>query len=270
MNHPNNPSDNEPNDIAISQQFREALARHELQIYYQPTVDSQTKQIVGVEALLRWHHPTLGVIMPDVFIPIAHKTDLIISITEWILMSVCQQHRIWKQANHNIYVAVNVTAPQFEAQNFSETVAQVLRQTDMDPGYLKIEITEELALKAGGKTENLRRLSEMGIEVMLDDFGKGYSSLGYLQSEHIRFVKIDKLLIQGIGSDSTTSERSQMIIKAIVELAQSLDIKTIAEGVESEEQFEFLKQIGCEIVQGYLFGKPMFANELIKHLSKLS
>ncbi len=255
-------------DVSISQQLQGILDRNELELYYQPLLSSSSGKIVGVEALVRWHHPHWGLVMPDQFIQIATKNEMIIPITDWIIMTACKQHKAWQKLGFDLFVSINATAIQFELPTFVDTVAHILRVNDMEAKWLKIEITEDIALNTENSQTSLNELHKLGVDIAIDDFGKGYSSLDYLQQRYVDVIKIDKLLTQGIGGNPELDERSQSIIKAINELAHNLGIRVVAEGVENEKQLTFLNAIGCDIIQGYLIGKPMPANDLLNLLQE--
>ena len=256
-------------DATLSQQLQGAIERDELVLHYQPLQESLTGEIIGVEALLRWQHPYWGIIMPDQFISVARKRELIIPITEWILRTVTKQQKNWKEEGYNVFVSINVTSVQFETREFVEAIAWVLSQKELEPQHLKIEITEDIALSGGSSEMYLQEISKLGVEIAIDDFGKGYSSFDYLQKDYLNYIKIDQFLTRGIGSSPELSKRSKEIIGAIIELAHRLNIKVVVEGVETEEQYNFLLEIGCDIIQGYWVGRPMSASDLLAFMTGL-
>ena len=250
--------------LTLEQDLHEALANHELEIYYQPLNKIGVKRsIIGVEALLRWHHPKQSMISPVDFIGIAEDTGLIIPIGEWVLMSACQQVKEWEKKGHGKFgVNINLSPRQFIDSNLVSVVENVLNVTGIDPGQLDLEITESTAMFSIDKTiKILHELKGLGVQISIDDFGTGYSSLSYLQRMPIDNLKIDRSFIKNIQE----SENDQAFVKTIVTMAHTLGMKVIAEGVELEEQFILLKEMQCEIAQGYLFSKPLPAED-IEHL----
>lgn len=241
-----------------------ALEQQEFQLHYQPQVNLITGRIIGVEALLRWYQPELGWVTPDRFISIAEETGLIVQIGEWVLQTACSQAKAWQEACQiATRISVNLSARQFRQPNLAEKVAEILRQTELDPDLLVLELTETCVMENVEDTiVTLRALQAMGIHISIDDFGTGYSSLNYLKRFPIDVLKIDRSFVQEI----TTDTNDAAIAKAIIAMAQSLQLKVIAEGVESEEQYTFLRQSGCYAMQGYLFSRPVVAAELEKLL----
>ncbi|WP_421654852.1 putative bifunctional diguanylate cyclase/phosphodiesterase [Leptothermofonsia sp. ETS-13] len=255
--------------LAVEQQQMEsklnaALANQEFQLYYQPQVNLVTGRIIGAEALLRWRNPELGMVQPDKFIAIAEDTDLIIPIGEWVLKTACAQAKAWQSANHlSFQISVNLSARQFRQENLVEKVASALKETGLSANVLVLELTETIFMEDVEITiPILKDLKEMGIGISIDDFGTGYSSLNYLKRFPIDKLKIDRSFVQKI----TTDPNDAAISKAIIAMAQSLQLKVIAEGVETEGQFNFLRQSGCHAMQGYLFSPPLPAEEFEKLL----
>ena len=242
--------------LTLEQDLHEALTKNQLQIYYQPqnAIDSG-REIVGTEALLRWHHPERGLIQPDDFISIAEDTGLIVPIGEWVLITACEQIKLWEeQGYHNMTISVNLSPRQFIHDNLITSVQQALALSKIKPAQLDLEITESTAMHAIDKTiDILHKLKKLGVNISIDDFGTGYSSLSYLQKMPIDNLKIDRSFIKNLHKSS----RDKAFVEAIVTMAHTLGMKTIAEGVELEEQFTFLQAIECEIAQGYLFSKPV-------------
>ncbi len=235
--------------IEIERGLREA----EFEVYYQPIVSLSTHKIEGFEALIRWNHPERGLVPPNEFISIAEKTNLIIPMGRWLLNEVCHQTRKWNQIQR-LFASVNASPNQFLKGNFLEDVIISLEETGLERSLLKIEITESLAVKNmeyGKKV--LNDLSMMGVDVSMDDFGTGYSSLAYLRSFPFKTLKIDMVFISALEE----SKEDREIVKAIITMAKSLNLKTIAEGVETEYQKQFLIDNGCDSFQGYLFSKPL-------------
>lgn len=253
--------------LALENSLRKALERHEFLLHYQPQVDLRTEQITGMEALLRWQHPDLGVVYPAEFISLAEETGLIVPLGEWVLRSACAQNKQWQKAGlPKLAVAVNLSARQFQHQDLVETVARILRETGMDPRYLELEITESVAMQNADYTiVVLRELKDMGIQIAMDDFGTGYSSLSYLKKFPIDTLKIDQSFIRDLSSDPNDAA----IANAIIVLAHSLKLKVVAEGVETGDQRSFLKQRLCDKIQGFLFSSPLPA-DMFEHLVRQS
>ncbi len=250
--------------LAIKENLRYALKRDELSIYYQPRVDIQTGRLVAVEALLRWQNPELGFVSPAEFIPIAEETNLIVPIGEWVLYHACWQNKIWQDAGlPPIRVSVNLSPCQFKQNNLIEIVDRILHKTKLDTAYLELEITESLLVDDIERAiATLWQLKNRGISIALDDFGTGYSSLSYLQKLPINTLKIDRAFVTNIA----TNPDDAAISRAIVALAQSLKLNITAEGVETQPQLNYLKNLGCHEVQGYYFGKPLSAANLSNFL----
>ncbi|OHC63896.1 MAG: diguanylate cyclase [Rhodocyclales bacterium GWA2_65_20] len=245
--------------LAMEADLRHAIERDELFLEYQPCVDAATGSLVGVEALLRWRHPERGLIAPDHFIPVADESGIIVGIGEWVLQAACSQGRVWQEAGFDIYVSVNVSAVQFAQPRTLEVVSRVLHETGLQPGNLQLEITESVLMHdAGSAVGMLRALKNMGLRISVDDFGTGYSSLSYLKRFPIDVLKIDKSFVY----DLPDAGEDAAITRAIIALARSLKLGTVAEGVETEAQARFLQAEGCDRFQGYFFGRPMDAKAL--------
>ncbi|TCS70650.1 EAL domain-containing protein [Effusibacillus lacus] len=241
--------------LALETDLRKALDRQEFVLYYQPKVDMQTGQIVGMETLIRWEHPDLGTVSPAEFISLAEETGLIIPIGEWVLHTACKQNKAWQQAGFSpLRVAVNLSARQFRQTDLVATVARVLHETGLDPEYLELEITESIALENADRTiATLNELRTLGVRISIDDFGTGYSSLSYLKKFPIDTLKIDRSFVREI--DTNLSDAA--IVTAIITLAHSLNLKVVAEGVETPVQQAFLLKQKCDEMQGYLFSRPV-------------
>ena len=238
----------------LERDLHRALENNELELYYQPIVDASSHEIGAFEALLRWRHPTRGYISPLEFIPLAESSDLIVAIGGWVLRAACAEAARWPV---NIVVSVNVSALQFKAGTLVDAVRTSLREAELPAHRLKIEITESIMLQATEKNSAiLHTLNEMGVRIMLDDFGTGYSSLSYLRHFPFDTIKIDKSFVQNLDENSAIA-----ILKAVSELAASLGMKTIAEGVETLTQAQLVVRLGCTELQGYLFGRPAPAEE---------
>jgi diguanylate cyclase (GGDEF)-like protein/PAS domain S-box-containing protein len=246
--------------LTLENDLHRALERNELVLYYQPKVNAATRIITGMEALIRWNHPEKGLIPPMQFIPIAETSGLIMPIGEFVIRTVCRQIQTWQKAGYKpINVALNVSSHQFKKQDLAGIIKAALQDTMISPNCLGLEITESVLM---GNTEKelqiLTELSNLGIGLAIDDFGTGYSSLSYLKQLPLDYLKIDKSFIDGVTSDS----RDQAIVRATIVMAHGLNMKTIAEGVETEAQLTFLQAHGCDEIQGYLFSRPLPADQI--------
>ena len=250
--------------LALESSLRRALERNEMVLYYQPKIDLKTGRIVSAEALLRWKHPDLGLVLPAQFIALAEETGLIIPIGTWALREACRQNRAWQEAGLlSISVAVNLSARQFDDNTLYDTIADVLAASDLNPTWLELEITESLVMRNAEYTiDVLERLHDMGIHLSIDDFGTGYSSLGYLKRFPVDSLKVDRSFILDAPQDTDDAA----ITQAIIAMSHSLGLKVVAEGVETEEQLEFLRALKCDQVQGYIFSEPLLADEFAKLL----
>lgn len=241
--------------LELERDLHDALKNKEFVVYYQPQIDTSTCSVVGMEALIRWQHPTRGLVFPDKFIGLAEETGLIIPIGEWVLREACQQNQRWSQAGLGLLrVGVNLSAKQFSAPGLVAMVQQVLEQTGLPPSQLDIEVTESIAM--GDYTcaiEVLQALQDLGVKTSMDDFGTGYSSLSYLQRLPLNTLKIDRAFIKDIVGEGENGE----IAGAIVALAKCLGMHLIAEGVETRAQCQFISRLGCDEIQGYYFSKPV-------------
>jgi len=252
--------------IEIERELRYAIERNELILHYQPIIDLKSENIVGAEALLRWQHPVKGLIPPMEFIPIAEETGLIKDIGSWVIREACRQNGFWqKQCLPSIRVAINISAYQFQQENLLDNIKNALREANLAPSQLSIEITETVAMQdINFTTEIVKLMVEYGLSIALDDFGTGYSSLNYLKTLPINVVKIDKTFIKDL--DAKRNEKK--IAQAIITLAHGLNCKVIAEGVEKKEELDFLMHQNCDYAQGYLFYKPLSSvdfEELLRH-----
>lgn len=253
--------------ITLKNGLHRAIEQEQLRIYYQPQVDIKSNRIVGLEALIRWDHPELGMISPAEFIPIAEESGLIIPIGEWMLKEVCRQYGKWK--GHGIApptVSINLSVRQFRDPDLVQTIKNTLRQTKMDPSCLELEITESISMHNVEEIiQLLHAIRELKIKVSVDDFGTGHSSLSYLMQLPVDTLKIDKSFIKNLPSSDNVS-----IVKAIIDMAHALDLTVTAEGVENEEELQFLKEHGCDKVQGYFFSRPVEADEIERMLTQQS
>lgn len=244
----------------LEEDLRHALDRQEFVLYYQPQIDIMTGKMVGVEALIRWNHPTKGCISPAKFIPLAEETGLIVPIGEWVIRTACRQSTEWrKKGFSDVRISVNLSAKQFQQPDFVEMLMEIIEETDMNSELLDLEITESLAMLDIELTKKiLQKLRTMKINISLDDFGTGYSSLNYLKQLPINTVKIDKTFVDNITVDTS----QQTIAKAVIDLSHNMALQVIAEGVETWDQFSFLKFQKCDKVQGYLFSRPLSLEEI--------
>ena len=248
--------------LQIESQLRRALELNELEVYYQPIVESATGDIVGAEALLRWNNASMGVIPPDKFIPLAEESGLIISIGDWVLDTACKQMKQWQiDTGLDLTIAVNVSPRQFRDGNFVDSVKNILSRYNLTPHFLELEITERLILDDSIETSDIfESLDEMGVKLSIDDFGTGYSALGYLKSYPFDTLKIDKSFVQ----DVIEEKEDAALVTAIITMAHSLGLKVIAEGVEEASQLEFLNSRECDYAQGYYFNRPVPAADFAK------
>jgi diguanylate cyclase (GGDEF)-like protein len=251
--------------LAMESELRHAVEREELFLQFQPCLSAVLGRTIAAEALVRWRHPRRGLVPPDRFVPIADEAGLIVDIGEWVLRQSCRQGREWHdQGFDHLAVSVNVSAVQFGQPRLLDAVSRSLRDTGFRPECLTLEITESVIMHdAESAAGMLRALKNMGVKIAVDDFGTGYSSLSYLKRFPIDILKIDKSFVQAVGSN----DEDTAIVRAIIALAKSLHLVTIAEGVETHEQAEFLRREGCDRFQGYYFSRPMDPGVLMERLS---
>jgi EAL domain-containing protein (putative c-di-GMP-specific phosphodiesterase class I) len=250
--------------LATEADLRVALERKQFEVFYQPLVDLHSGCLCGFEALLRWNHPTRGLVMPGLFIPSAEELGIIKSIGAWVLSQACADA---VQYFGGTKVAVNLSPIQLEDDEVVGTVSAALSASGLDPTRLEIEITESALLNKNARTiALLRRLHDLGLSIALDDFGTGYSSLSYLRSFPFDVIKIDRLFI----SEMATREDCTAIVGAIVSLADKLGMTTTAEGVETDEQLRLVRDLGCTTVQGYLIGRPQPIHKVIEYIEATS
>ena len=247
--------------IELQSQLELAIEREEFVVHYQPIVTLQTEAIVGVEALVRWNHPERGLLPPSEFLEEAEKTDQILHIDRWVLGEACRQVRTWQKARpaaRDLFVCVNASARQLQRPGFADEVTEALRSSELAPEDLTIEITETALVRdTKAAAGQLKMLKELGVKLALDDFGTGYSSLTHLLTFPIDIIKIDRSFVSAIGDE----ERSKVAL-ALVKLAETLHLKSVAEGIETEDQLDFLRSLDCELGQGYYFAKPLDSLQL--------
>ena len=248
--------------LELENKLRRALERQQFELYFQPRVDLQTRRVVGAEALIRWQVSEHEIVPPARFIPIAEETGLIAPIGKWVLRTACAQNKAWQDAGMEPFViSVNVSARQFRRENFASTVAEVLRDTGLEPRYLEIELTESAVMHDAEQfIAMLDELNELGVQISLDDFGTGYSSLSYLKRLPVDRLKVDRSFVQDIVTDADDAT----IVRTIIALGHNLGLKVVAEGVENEQQIEFLRGNACDELQGYYFARPMSARDFAR------
>jgi diguanylate cyclase (GGDEF)-like protein/PAS domain S-box-containing protein len=245
----------------LQAQMRGALKNQEFELYYQPQIDFSNGEVLGVEALIRWNHPVKGLISPAIFIPLAEESGFIVPLGEWVLNEAVRQAQEWAHAGgQGLTIAVNISAIQFSRSNFLEIVTQALEQSGLAPHLLELELTESVLLKDMENTfATIRQLKQLGISLSIDDFGTGYSSLSYLKKINVDKLKIDQSFVRDICDDPD----DVAIVRAIIQLGKALELRVIAEGVETAEQAVLLKNSGCDEAQGYLYGRPQKAADLV-------
>jgi diguanylate cyclase (GGDEF)-like protein len=247
--------------LEFERELRYALERNQFELHFQPIIDAQSGRMVGAEALVRWRHPERGLIYPEKFLPTAEQTDLMVDLGAWVLSTACREASGWQTYGAAPRVAVNVSARQFERDDFVKRVAETLAATGIPPGQLELELTESV-MQRGQSRAAVAALRRMGVGISIDDFGTGFSSLSYLKAFPVDTLKIDRSFVANVTSDT----RDAAIVRAIVAMAHNLDIGVVAEGVETAAQFEFLRQHGCDQVQGYYFGRPTNAAAMLERL----
>lgn len=254
--------------LELEHDMRIALAEEQFVLYYQPKIDIGTSWVVGMEALVRWRHPVKGLISPDTFIPLAEESGLILPLGEWVLRTACRQLNDWQQQNiPGLQISVNLSQIQFRQTDLPAMIASIIAQEGIDSDLLELEITESVAMENPQKTiESLQKLHNLGIRLALDDFGTGYSSLNYLKQFPINSVKLDRSFIKDIETDPNDAA----ICAATISLADSLGLNVVAEGVETPQQYEYLKRLNCHTIQGYYFCKPLPIKEVVAYIECLN
>lgn len=252
--------------LSLEADLRLAISRNELVLHYQPQVSVATGTIIGVEALIRWQHPVRGLLSPSVFIGIAEDSGLIFDIGNWVLREACRQQRLWSMCHvPPLRMAINISAVQFRRNNFSEVVQQIITETGIDPGFIELELTENIAMHHADDVLNtLRELKRIGVKLAIDDFGTGFSNLSYLQRFPIDRLKIDQSFVRGIEN----MPANKSIVQAIVSLARSLSLEVIAEGVETEAEYAQTSACACDEIQGFFHARPMPAEDLLNWLTE--
>ena len=251
--------------MKLDHAMRQALERCDFRMHYQPQVDLETGHVVGAEALIRWHDPELGDISPGRFIPVAEETGFIVQIGEWVLHEAVRQATIWHAEGRGLTVAINVSALQFQQANFVDMVGAALRDAGLPPDRLEIELTESILIQdAREALARLDALAALGVRLSIDDFGTGYSSLAYLKRFPLQKLKIDRSFVAGLPSDDS----DVAIVSAIINLGRALRLNVIAEGVETDEQRDFLRAAGCDQFQGYLCSPAVPADRFIDTMTQ--
>jgi len=255
-----------PDRLALENDLRHALERHELELHYQPKVDVRSGKMIGMEALVRWRHPRRGLVNPVEFIPLAEETALIIPLGQWVLREACRQNKAWQeQGLQPLRIAVNISGAQLRHDGLVDHVALALRETGLEARYLEIEITESVVMQNASSTvAMLDRLSQMGVHLAVDDFGTGYSSLSYLKRFPLNTLKIDSSFVR----DLLTDRNGAVIVEAIIALAHSLKLEVVAEGVEEAAQLSCLQSLGSDQYQGFLHSKPLTAVDFARRLGQ--
>ncbi|MFO7982372.1 MAG: EAL domain-containing protein, partial [Desulfuromonadales bacterium] len=239
--------------------LHQALEREEFCLHYQPKLDVADGHIVGCEALVRWHHPLLGLISPADFIPLAEETGLIVPLGSWVLKEACRQVKTWQNDGlEGLSIAVNLSARQFRRENLKQLVAETLESIDLDPQYLELELTESMLMNnPSDAVQTMHDLKGLGVRLSLDDFGTGYSSLNYLRHFPVDCLKIDRTFVRDVTIDASGAS----VVSSVIDIAHNLGLTAVAEGVETAEQLAFLAANQCDMFQGYLFSKPLPAEE---------
>nr|WP_305906403.1 EAL domain-containing protein [Methylomarinum sp. Ch1-1]MDP4519084.1 EAL domain-containing protein [Methylomarinum sp. Ch1-1] len=253
--------------IEMENLLRNAVENGEFELHYQPQFDLHSGQLIGSEALLRWRRPGIGLVSPLQFIPLAEETGMIMPIGEWVLNEICTQSRAWlKKGLKPLRIAANLSARQFSCTNLNHNISTVLNEFNLEPEHLELELTESAAMQhVETSLKTMHALKQTGVNMSIDDFGTGYSSLNYLKQFPIDRLKIDQSFIADI--DRTPNDAA--LVAAIISMARCMDLKVIAEGVETDEQLSFLRMHGCNEVQGYLMGRPLPAEQFGEYLAQV-
>ena len=240
--------------MQLERELRQAIGANELVLFYQPQIDLSNGKVMGAEALIRWNHPIHGLVSPDTFIPLAEESGLINQISDWVLEDACRQLKTWNDAGHNLKVAVNMSTKDIQSEGFNEKLQGMIDKYDISPNTLELEITESTLMEKPEELEDkLNAMRGMGITLAIDDFGSGFSSLNYLKRLPVDILKIDRMFIRDLDTD----ENDLAIVTGVVALATSMGLETVAEGVETLEQYHLLQKLGCDTCQGYYFSKPL-------------
>jgi EAL domain-containing protein (putative c-di-GMP-specific phosphodiesterase class I) len=241
--------------VRLENELFKAIERNELRLYYQPKVNLRTARITGMEALLRWKHPRLGLVPPNDFIPLAEQTGIIHKIGMWVVQTACQQTRIWLEKGYgDVPIAVNLSPIQFQSENFAESILSLVADSDISPINIELEITESVVMQnVENSVATMNKFSRAGMRISLDDFGTGYSSLSSLKRFPVDKLKIDRTFLTDIISKPTDAS----LVSSIIAMSHGMGLSVIAEGVEDKEQLRFLQSLGCDEIQGYFISKPV-------------
>jgi EAL domain-containing protein (putative c-di-GMP-specific phosphodiesterase class I) len=256
-----------PERVTLKADLRKALEEEELTLYYQPQLTIDTRSITGTEALIRWQHADLGVVPPADIIPLAEESGLIESVSKWVLQTACRQNLAWQKVGlAGMRMAVNLSSFLFKDEKLVELISEVLKETGVDPSLIEIDLPESSLIEEENAVKALRDLKEIGVRIAVDDFGTGYSSLQHLKNYPLDVLKIDRSFIKTIPENSDNAA----IVAATIAMAHSLNLEVVAVGVETENQLEFLRERGCDAIQGYLFSPPLPAYDIIPLLQEES
>jgi len=240
--------------LRMENDLREALEKGELELFYQPQVEASTRKIIATEALARWRHEEYGLVPPIRFIPLAEETGLIQPLGQYVMEHAIKQTKLWNQQGHNLSVGINLSVRQFMQADLVEKMKLLIDKYQIDPANIDLEITETIVMQdAGNSINKMHSLKELGVKLSMDDFGTGYSSLSYLNQFPLDVLKIDRSFVKDISGNKNDGA----IARAVIAMAHSMNLKVVAEGVETEEQFEFLNAHDCEVIQGYLISRPV-------------
>lgn len=251
--------------LELERSLRRAMIKGEFEVYFQPQVRAIDHSVSGVEALLRWNHPTIGLVAPSDFIPILEELGLMVSVEQWVIAEVCGIAKKLTDQFGPLRFAINISGSHFKLGNLKQSIYMALQDSSLDACYLELELTEDIMIEHVERNNHvLNELSDIGISIALDDFGKGYSSLSYLKNFPVNILKIDKSFIDNL----LTHSKESAIVEAIIDLSHNLGLKVVAEGVENLKQAEFLSERRCDFIQGYYFAKPMSVNHLQEYLRK--
>jgi EAL domain-containing protein (putative c-di-GMP-specific phosphodiesterase class I) len=247
--------------LRLETYLRRAIEKEEVFLNFQPQVEIDSGKLLGVEALVRWNHPELGLVPPHRFIPLAEDTGFISQLGQWVLVEACRQMVRWQEAGlHVPKMAVNLSAKQFERGSMVSMVADILRETGLEPHRLQLEVTESVIMNTGDALGFINDLHAVGVSLAIDDFGTGYSSLAYLKQMPVQTLKIDRSFIKDISTDAN----DEAIAIAIIQLGRSMNLSVIAEGVETEQQAAFLLRHGCNQAQGFYYSRPVMPDDLLQ------
>jgi EAL domain-containing protein (putative c-di-GMP-specific phosphodiesterase class I) len=250
--------------LSLEAGLRHALERNEIEVFFQPKIDFLTNRVSGVEALIRWRHPQLGLLLPDKFIALAEEIGAIIPIGYWTLKHVCERARRWQELGMAMPVAVNLCASQFHEPDLVSRLGAIMKATGVAPQFIEVEITESMVMRDTGRAAKVMEgLRAMGVRLSIDDFGTGHSSLGYLKRFPIDRLKVDRSFVRDLPHNND----DVAITRAVIAMAHSLKMTVVAEGVEHQDQFDLLRSEGCDEFQGYLCAKPMEEEDLLKFLT---